>query len=312
MEVLAHAKVNLCLEVLGRRSDGYHEVTTVFQAIDLADRLRVESARRLEFDCSLPELAGEDNLVWRAAQALRSATGCSNGAALYLEKHIPVAMGLGGGSSDAAAALVALNAHWELGLDGTQLQSIAAGLGSDVPFFLHAFSLHGGTALGTGRGEVIQPLPPLPPHRMVLACPSRPEPGPPKTALLYSLLTPDHYTDGARTDRLVASLKAGRLDPSMLYNAFEQVASMAFGEYESVRRQMEEAVSSFPPHISGVGRDSPGPRGIHLSGSGPALYAFMSGAEEEGSVLGYLKALGVESYGVGTYLSNVIHSTSEQ
>ena len=163
------AKVNLALHVAGRRGDGYHEIVTLFQAIDEWDTLEGRPAADLRLEVSDPELAGEENLVVKAARLLQETVpaAAGRGAHLSLEKSIPVRAGLGGGSSDAAGALVLLNALWDLGLDGRQLASLGATLGSDVPFFVT-----GGTALGEGRGERITPLPSMPERKLILGTPA--------------------------------------------------------------------------------------------------------------------------------------------
>ena len=182
MEVPAYAKLNLTFEVLGRRDDGFHQVTTIMQTIGLADMLRIEPDSELKVECEYPELAGEQNLVWQAAVALAKAGNIEPAARISIEKHIPVAMGLGGGSSDAAGALLGLNVLWGLGLSVDELAVIAAGLGSDVSFFLW-----GGTALAQGRGEEITSLSPLPPLAVTLVFPDLQIPN--KTAAMYSKLT---------------------------------------------------------------------------------------------------------------------------
>jgi 4-diphosphocytidyl-2-C-methyl-D-erythritol kinase len=150
------AKVNLSLRVLGLRPDGYHEIDTVFQAIGLWDELEAEAAPTFSLSCDEPGVPTDaTNLVLRAARALADAAGVrGEGAAFRLRKSIPAGAGLGGGSSDAAGALVALAALWGLPGDASGLAAVAAQVGSDVPFFLY-----GGTAHGTGRGERITPLP---------------------------------------------------------------------------------------------------------------------------------------------------------
>ena len=289
MEVRANAKLNLTLEVLGRRPDGYHEVKTVLQAIDLADRLHFRLAPKLDVECSLPELAGEDNLVWKAADALRRATRCNNGAKIRLEKSIPVGMGLGGGSSDAAATLRALACLWELDVEEADLQSIAASLGSDVPFFLS-----GGTALGEGRGDRIADLPPIPEGRIVLLCPSDQVAGgdgprPSKTARLYSLLGEESYSDGKRALALANELKEGRFSPEHMFNVFERVAPEVFPRLERAQRNFLEA----------------GARMVHLTGTGPGLYSFVSEKEDADGILKSLKRMGLEAYCVDTVQSAV-------
>ncbi|MSS72524.1 MAG: 4-(cytidine 5'-diphospho)-2-C-methyl-D-erythritol kinase [Candidatus Latescibacteria bacterium] len=153
-ETSAYAKLNLGLKVLGRRPDGYHDILSVFQTIDLCDRLTFEeiSAGQTEVVCSDPGLpAGPENLVYRAVEALRGATGLDRGVRVSLTKAIPVGAGLGGGSADAAAVLRILNRAWGQGMPDRRLQELALGIGSDVPFFLR-----NGTAVVSGRGEVLR------------------------------------------------------------------------------------------------------------------------------------------------------------
>lgn len=166
----AHAKVNLDLRVLGTRADGYHELRTVFQAIELHDSLVcAERAGPFALRCRTPGVPLDDtNLVWRAAAALWNALGRPGeprDTRIAIEKAIPIESGLGGGSADAAAALHALARLWG-GAPITLLREVAAGIGADVPFFLA-----GGTALGLGRGEEIYPLVDLPPHWVVIVRP---------------------------------------------------------------------------------------------------------------------------------------------
>ena len=160
-----HAKINLGLRVLGIRSDGYHEIRTRFQTVDLRDEMEISlSPRELQLQVEGARLAGDrSNLVMKAAEALREARGGLPGARIRLVKAIPLAAGLGGGSSDAAAALLGLERLWGLDLVPGELGRIAARLGADVPFFLQ-----GGTALGKGRGDEIRPLPDLAPYGICL------------------------------------------------------------------------------------------------------------------------------------------------
>lgn len=167
----AHAKVNLDLRVLGTRADGFHELRTVFQSIELHDTLTF-APRRGEFRLRCREAGvptDESNLVWRAAAALWRAlrrAGPVREVDVTIEKRIPLQAGLGGGSADAAAALLALARLWDVRVTATQLFEVAAGVGADVPFFLS-----GGTALGLGRGDEVYPLADLPRHWIVLLLP---------------------------------------------------------------------------------------------------------------------------------------------
>lgn len=277
MEVPAYAKLNLVLEVLSKRSDGYHEVRTVLQTIDLADRLTFHPAPSLSLRCDDTSLNGEDNLVWQAAASLANSRGIQARVDIILEKHIPVAMGLGGGSSDAAATLLALNQLWQLDMSIEELSEIAASLGSDVPFFLT-----GGTASGTGRGESITPIQPLPSLPVTLVCPSITIPD--KTPRMFSRLTSDQYTDGERTERLAGILEADGFVADMQYNVFEQVAFQEFPELEVLRQQVRSATGSE----------------VHLSGAGPALYCLPSSEDEFQRVSHALQPYGARVYLVHT------------
>ena len=150
-------KVNLYLEVVGRRPDGYHDLRTVMQAVDLCDELELATREdgRIALNCSDPALPmGDGNLVVRAARMMQERSGTRRGADLALRKRVPVGGGLGGGSADAALTLLGLDRLWGLDTGREALTEMAASLGSDVAFFLH-----GGTALCEGRGERVTPVP---------------------------------------------------------------------------------------------------------------------------------------------------------
>ena len=166
----AHAKVNLWLNVVGRRADGYHLLDSLVAFVDLADTLEVRASDRLSLEITGPqagELAGEpDNLVLKAARLLADRAGVAPLAAIRLGKHIPVAAGLGGGSADAAAALRALADLWRVALPEEELLDLAASLGADV-----SMCLAGRTALASGVGEHLQPAPALPAVSVLLVNP---------------------------------------------------------------------------------------------------------------------------------------------
>jgi 4-diphosphocytidyl-2-C-methyl-D-erythritol kinase len=189
------AKVNLHLEVLGRRSDGYHEVVTLLQSIGLFDDLEARSTPTGELGLEVVPAdavpADGENLVLMAARALQQRFGVRAGARLKLTKRIPVGGGLGGGSADAAAALVLLDALWRLASDRKELAQIAAELGSDVPFFLV-----GGLGLGSGRGEQVTPLEDLPARGVVVVSAG----GPIATGEVYRRLGPRLTTTGAEAN----------------------------------------------------------------------------------------------------------------
>ena len=166
----AFAKINTCLQILGRRADGYHELRTIYQTISLHDTLEFSLLRRpvVELECDDPALpTGRENLVWRAAAAMRRRLHLRSGVYIRLEKRIPVERGLGGGSSDAAVALLGVLRLARRKLPIEDLLRMAAALGSDVPFFLF-----GGRALGVGRGEEIYPLPAMPKRTVAVVSPA--------------------------------------------------------------------------------------------------------------------------------------------
>lgn len=256
--------MNLTLEVLGRRDDGYHEVRTVLQAVDLADELTFEAADSLSLSV---EPAGAApvaaNLVLAAAHALREAYGADRGARITLTKRIPASAGLGGGSSDAACALVGLASLWGLALDDAQLTSIAAGLGSDVAFFLR-----GGTALASGRGERLTPSPsPVEPFAVLLE--STDAPPELKTAHMYSLLGPEHHMAEAKaTADVTRRLTEGIAIAPAMANAFDAVAAQAYPHHVPQREMFL----------------CDGARGVHLAGAGPSLFALFDNLAEAAMV----------------------------
>ena len=278
LRVLAHAKVNLSLEVLGKRPDGFHEVRSVMQSIGLADELTFDRASKLTLECNVRRLAGEENLVMRAARLLQKVAGCRCGARISLRKSIPEAAGLGGASSDAAASLVGLSCLWGLGTPEAELERLAADLGSDVPFFLK-----GGTALVKGRGEVVLPLPDAAPRWLVLVAPMHSLAR--KTATLYGLLSSESWSSGERTARLVDAITKGcPVDEGLLGNIFESVAGDLFPDLACCRAAMLDA----------------GAPAVHLSGAGPALFSLFPSEDSARAVAGRLTRQGLRPWVVRT------------
>ena len=251
----APAKLNLGLEVIGRRHDGFHEIATIFVAIDISDRVTLSPADGLELSCDDDALAGEENLAWRALRLLRDETNYPGGARIHLRKRIPAAAGLGGASSDAAAALVGGRELWQQNLSDAELHDLATRLGSDVSFFLR-----GGCALGRGRGELLESLP-LPTDRwFVVVVPDVQIPA--KTTSLYGRLTADDFSDGSRIAAQAERLRAG-LDPhaTLLGNAFARPLYAVVPE-----------LAALPDIMHAVGAES-----VAISGAGPAHYAVLTG-----------------------------------
>lgn len=255
IHTVAPAKVNWTLEVLGKRDDGYHEVRTVLQTIELHDELTFEAAADFDYEVKGPYEVTEDDLVLRAA-SLFAAERNVEGVHIKLDKRVPVAAGLGGGSSDAAATLRAMRRLF--GEREGQAAALAAGIGSDVAFFLH-----GGTALAEGRGETITPLPDVREMWLVLVVPAvRLEN---KTRAMYGALTAADYSDGSRTAVLAEAIRRGEpIQDEMLCNVFERAAYAMFEGLGGFRDWMLEA----------------GAKAVHVSGAGPALFALASGEPE--------------------------------
>ncbi len=273
----AYAKINLTLEVLGRRADGYHEVSTVLQEIDLKDTLSFKEHRGISLDCDPPDLA--QNLALDAARLLQEVASSQKGAAISIKRGIPVAAGLGGGASDAAATLRALNELWGLGLSLDQLLRLASRLSSDAAFFFY-----GGTALGEGRGERVTPLPPFPPSWVVLFRPPVAVP-PRKTESLYASLDPSHFSEGQFTRRMVALLhQGGEPPPSSFCNTFEKVAFTAYAGMEGHWQR-----------FYALGADN-----VHLVGAGPTLFTMVRDKAQGEGICRSLRREGLEAYLVQT------------
>jgi len=277
--ITAPAKINLTLEVLHKRPDGFHEIRSILQTIDLRDTLLLEAGQGISFQCDTPGWSAEKSLVSRAISLLREATGCALGVEIKIEKCIPLSYGLGGDSSDAAALLRGLNELWRLNLMQEKLAGLASKLGSDVAFFLH-----GGTALAEGRGEKITPLPPLARMWVVLILPDLPvEPG--KTGKMYARLKPAHFTNGSYTEKLVETLHKGeKFSLSMMFNTFENVA---FDDYNMHKVYVEHIVKLGASHV-------------HLAGSGQALFTMFQDKENAGELYTRCKNQGMKVYMVGT------------
>jgi len=253
LHVTTRAKVNLSLEVIRRREDGYHEIETIFQCIDLADSIEIEftSDRLIQIECTNADIpTDERNLCHRAIVAMRPAAGASLGARMKIEKRIPSGAGLGGGSGNAAGILRAVCRGLRLDVPGATLERIAASLGSDVPFFLH-----GGTMLGRGRGELLTPLEPLKRGVFLVVKPRVNI----DTAWVYSRPTFGLTSHRPRLNLKAANSVLARFPRGALpfRNALEAAVVPAYPE---VARLLEELLSEHPCFAS-------------MTGSGSAVYA---------------------------------------
>lgn len=255
----AEAKINLSLEVIGLRADGYHDIVTIFQTVDLADSIKATPAESISLAVDDAELDTPSNLATRAAKALRSATRTSAGVRLALAKRIPTAAGLGGGSADAAATLRACARLWAVPL--SRARDVASDLGADVTFLID-----GGTALGAGRGERLTPIVTPTAYAVIVSPAIRIES---KTARAYGSLRRDDFTSGERTHALARELDVGNLTAlADAPNAFRRVASDIFPGIDDVQRAF--AASGAP--------------WTRLSGAGPSLFTVIADPEHAAAV----------------------------
>ncbi|MCI0460882.1 MAG: 4-(cytidine 5'-diphospho)-2-C-methyl-D-erythritol kinase [Gemmataceae bacterium] len=247
----APAKVNLYLEVLAKRADGFHELQTLMVAVSLYDTLvfKEDPAGDLQLRCHRPGLStGPDNLVLRAAELLRQHTGCTRGARIRLVKRIPLAAGLAGGSTDAAAALAGLNRLWGLGLSSAQLAGLGARLGSDVPFFFHTPA-----ALCAGRGEKVTAVP-LPGRLwFVLVCPP------------FGLSTAEVYRGVSIPER---PLSVDRIREAVIGGDSEEVGRLLHNRLEAPAFALRPELQTYLARLRALG-----PAGQAMSGSGSTLFA---------------------------------------
>ena len=275
----APAKINLTLEVLGKRPDGFHEIRSVMQSVELFDTITLTLSNETIISGDMLGWSAERSLVSRTIELLRENTGCTQGVSIEIIKKIPLLSGLGGDSSDAAAVLKGLNELWGLGMTAERLVDIASQLGSDFTFFLR-----GGTALATGRGEVITPLPSLVETWFALVLPEIPQ-NIGKTARMYRSLEAAHYTDGKITEKLVRTIKHGdRITDSLLFNAFENIAYDDF-----VIRHV------YVEHLEKLGASR-----VHLTGSGPALFVFFDDRNAAEDFFIRCRDQGMKVYNVAT------------
>ncbi len=274
IEAMAPAKVNLFLDVIRKRTDGYHDIRSVLAPVSLFDRVQIETLPSPDIETILDEdgirlngipwpasmPASEENLTTRAAILLKKATSYTGGARIRIKKKIPIAGGLGGGSSDAAATLTALNTAWETGLSREELMELGGCLGCDIPAMIH-----GGVVCMEGRGEFVTPMPNRPAHewRLLLLNPGVGI----STADIYSRHKPDLTSSGSesRFHNIASGLKdgcAGQIAEGM-FNSLQETAYRKYPLLRLINNELESA----------------GADGVILSGSGATLLALARNEE---------------------------------
>lgn len=271
MKIKANAKVNLSLDVTGKRADGYHTLCSVFQSVSLCDFLTVNLSDAVKVTCSDSSICGEDNLCFKAAKLFFETANVQSGAEIFIEKHIPLAGGLGGGSADAAATLVALNELCNRPLSENELLEIALKLGADVPF-----CMLGGTKLCEGIGEIMTNLSPLPECFIVIAKKGQKS----STGDMYRALDSDLSRKKPDTNGIIEGLSNGDLNSALkgAYNCFESVCNPEDLNTAKAVAQKYSAVY------------------CGLSGAGPSVITVTERETDAEKIAATLKAKGFETF----------------
>ncbi|MGM0470889.1 MAG: 4-(cytidine 5'-diphospho)-2-C-methyl-D-erythritol kinase [Bacillota bacterium] len=255
LSLTTQAKINLILDVVGQQANGYHQVEMIMQSIDLADRLHFSKQQQgIEIKVNHPEVpTGENNLVYQAAELLFERFNLPAGLAVRIDKEIPVAAGLAGGSTNAAATLVAINQLWELGLDVAELRAIGAQLGADVPF-----CITGGTVLATGIGTDLEELDVNPQLDLVLVKP----PFSVATAEVYQKLNVDQITDHPDIELMQQALKQKKFAgiTAQMGNVLAEVTMKIYPQLQKLAKLLSTA----------------GAKSVLMSGSGPTMLGFVA------------------------------------
>lgn len=238
MEQLGFSKINIGLAILRKREDAYHDIDTIFHSIFLGDSIYFAKHHSIVFSGDAPELPkymndlipyNESNLAMKALRLIQDYTKCTTGAAIHLLKRVPAAAGLGGGSADAAAMLLGLNKFWDLRLTYEELFNLATQLGSDVPFLLK-----GGTARGTGRGEILETLPTGPAHWLLIVKPELNV----STAGAYERFNGSSKYDSTTIDAVATSLSQGNMKEAFALsgNTFEELLFPVYPELAACKK----------------------------------------------------------------------------
>ena len=281
LKLKAYAKVNLVLEVIGRLEDGYHDIKTIFQTVDLFDDIVIRDSTDVLVDFINGEgIDPRNNLVMKAVQIIREETACNYGTHITVTKRIPVGSGLGGGSSDAATTLHGLNLKWNLRLTKSTLKEMASRIGADVPFFLE-----GGLAVGTGKGDSLRVL--CNQNQIFLVLVDIPHSFTEKTKFLYESLDPSFYTSGSKVSSFIRQHENGVFSPDSIYNVFTQLAEIHFPDFGYYKNSLYELGCE---HVS-------------LSGTGPVLFAPFQTKENAEDVCNRLLEKGIKAHCVHSVTS---------
>lgn len=269
----AKAKINLGLDVLRKRPDGYHEVKMIMQAVELHDDLELEETDKpgIWMTCNTDLLPTDrGNLVYKAAALLLEEKGLCKGVKIHLTKRIPIAAGMAGGSTDAAAAMIGVNELFELGFAKEELMKLAVKIGADVPY-----CIMGGTALSEGIGEILSPLPDMPECLLLIAKPDIDV----STAFVYGNLKAAELKEHPDIDGMIEAIRSGSLEgvTERLGNVLETVTIPAHPVIREIKEKMKES----------------GALGVLMSGSGPTVFGIFSECEKAEQALRDMEASGL-------------------
>ena len=269
----AYAKINLGLRILGKRNDGYHEVSMIMQSVGLSDEVIITEGEGIQVSTNIEGLScGQDNLAYKAAALLAERYNIVPNVHIVLNKKIFMAAGLAGGSSDAAAVLRGLNKYWDLNLYDDRLEALAAELGSDVPF-----CISGGSAIAKGRGEVILPLPDMPETYVVLAKPKNLDIS---TAWVYKNYNPGRIVNTPGIWQIAENIGNGaKAMVPYMGNVLETVTIPAHPQIALIKARMLNAGAYFSM----------------MSGSGPTVFAFAENKETAENIVEALKDFELET-----------------
>ncbi len=261
----SYAKINLCLDIINKRDDGYHNLKTIMQSLDLSDDLEIEKSQHIHIECNHPEVPLNDsNLVYKAAKAIFQAAGITGGARIKITKNIPVAAGLAGGSSNAATVLHGINIIFNLNFTVAQLISIGKNLGADVPY-----CLVGGTVLATGIGEKLSFINPLKEFNVVLV---KPIVGV-STKQVYAEVDLSNLKSRPNIEKAIISIESNDLQGLVgsMGNVLEPITSLMVKDVLQIKNKMLE-----------LGAD-----GAQMCGSGPTVFAICSSKDKANNIFKY-------------------------
>ncbi len=248
MKLKSYAKINLTLDILGKRPDGYHEIETVFQQVALSDDIDITllDEDKIIIGCDIPEIDNDSNIAYRSASLVKEMYGIKTGVKITIKKNIPLSAGLAGGSSNAATVIRGLNKLWDLGLDDGSLMDLCTKIGMDVPFHIM-----GGTALGTGRNEIMKKLNDFPLHHVVIVHPG------------FSIMTKEAYSG---LDLSIVGKKRASLDFIKSY------------DLRYMHNDFEDSIFKRYPSLAKL-KEQLGPYSL-LCGSGSCMFGLFETADE--------------------------------